>query len=65
MRAELERVRAWANDTMSDDSLPGWAWYEVAKLRSDLDIVLNRVGPLIFEGRPSEPDELSLQTGPH
>ena len=39
---ELERVRDWADKTMTEDKLPGWAWYEVAKLRSDLDSVLNR-----------------------
>jgi hypothetical protein len=61
MRNELERVRAWANDRMSDDTLPGWAWYEVAKLRSDIDSVLNRVGPLVFEGNPKDDRDTSLQ----
>jgi len=66
MRDQLERVRAWANETMSDDNLPGWAWYEVAKLRSNLDSVLNRVGPIVFEGQKIEGgDQASLQTGPH
>jgi hypothetical protein len=53
-RDELERVRAWADQTMSDDKLPGWAWYEVAKLRNDLDTVLNRVVPLVVSGEHSE-----------
>jgi hypothetical protein len=51
MRDQLERVREWANETMADDSLPGWAWYEVAKLKSNLDSVLVRVGPIVFEGQ--------------
>jgi hypothetical protein len=51
MRDQLERVREWANKTMADDSLPGWAWYEVAKLKSNLDSVLVRVGPIVFEGQ--------------
>lgn len=64
MRDQLERVRQWANETMADDNLPGWAWYEVAKLRSNLDSVLNRVGPIVFDGRTTDIDQ--LQSGaPH
>ncbi|HEX2594637.1 MAG TPA: hypothetical protein VHL34_24245 [Rhizomicrobium sp.] len=61
MRDELERVRAWADETIADDRLPGWAWYEVAKLKSDLDSVLNRVGPLVFNGGASEEESQADQ----
>lgn len=64
MRAALERVRAWANDTMADDTLPSWAWYEVAKLRGDIDSVLTRVAPLVFDaGTGSSEDALAQKIG--
>jgi hypothetical protein len=59
MRDQLERVREWASETMADDSLPGWAWYEVAKLKSNLDSVLVRVGPIVFERKRVEAEQHS------
>ena len=39
-RAELERVRKWADDKLATGQEPPWAWYQYMKLRETLDAIL-------------------------
>ena len=41
MRADLERVRAWADGKLATGDEPPWAWYQYMKLRETLDAILS------------------------
>lgn len=40
IRADLERLREWADDKIGAGSEPPWAWYQYMKLRETLDAIL-------------------------
>jgi hypothetical protein len=40
MRADLERVRQWADAKLATGEEPPWAWYQYMKLRETLDAIL-------------------------
>lgn len=39
-KAELQRVRQWADDKLVAGEEPPWAWYQYMKLRETLDAIL-------------------------
>lgn len=40
MRAELEKIREWADSKIASGSEPPWAWYQYMKLRETVDAIL-------------------------
>lgn len=40
MRADLEKIREWADSKINSGSEPPWAWYQYMKLRETLDAIL-------------------------
>lgn len=40
MRADLERIREWAQAKIAAGEEPPWAWYQYMKLRETLDAIL-------------------------
>jgi hypothetical protein len=40
MRAELEKIREWADFKIASGSEPPWAWYQYMKLREAVDAIL-------------------------
>ena len=40
MKADLERVRAWAREKIQGGQEPPWAWYQYMKLVETLDAIL-------------------------
>ena len=39
-KAELQRVRDWADEKIATGDEPPWAWYQYMKLRETLDAIL-------------------------
>jgi hypothetical protein len=40
IRADLERIREWADEKIGAGNEPPWAWYQYMKLRETLDAIL-------------------------
>lgn len=40
MRAELEKIRDWADAKLASGQEPPWAWFQYMKLRETLDQIL-------------------------
>ena len=38
---ELQKVREWAHDKVTQGGDPPWAWYQYMKLREALDAIIN------------------------
>ena len=57
MKAELEKVREWADAKLSTGAEPPWAWYQYMKLRETLDAIL--------QGMATTTTESSLQSAEH
>lgn len=57
-KAELERVREWANEKLAAGEEPPWAWYQYMKLTEALDEILQgmaAVTPLREDSPRAEP----------
>lgn len=39
-RADLERMRSWADAKIATGEEPPWAWYQYMKLRETLDAII-------------------------
>jgi hypothetical protein len=55
-KADLERVREWANTKLATGEEPPWAWYQYMKLRETLDAILAGMAAV-------SPTESSQQSG--
>ncbi len=42
-RQELQRLRAWADEKITANQEPQWAWYQLMKLREALDAVIGQM----------------------
>jgi hypothetical protein len=38
--AELQRVRQWADDRIETGEEPPWSWFQLMKLRENLDAII-------------------------
>lgn len=50
MRADLEKVLAWANEKLATGQEPPWAWYQYMKLRETLDAIIASQDATTTEG---------------
>ncbi len=58
MRADLERVLAWANEKLAAGQEPPWAWYQYMKLRETLEAILAGMDAVTTEGSPQSAEHL-------
>lgn len=63
-RAELERVRKWADEKIATGAEPPWAWYQYMKLRETIDAILAGVSVATSETESSPQSGAHLDSGP-
>jgi hypothetical protein len=61
MRAELEKIREWADSKITSGSEPPWAWFQYMKLRETLDAILGGMAATTTVNLP--PREGHQETG--
>lgn len=59
-RADLERMRAWAQAKLATGEEPPWAWYQYMKLRETLDAILGGMASTTLQTE-SSPQEAPRQ----
>jgi hypothetical protein len=61
-RDELQKVRDWANGKIATGAEPPWSWFQLMKLREDLDQIL--AGMSVVKTESSPQSEAHSGTGP-